>query len=151
MEAARQQSEPVPPGKTVVLFDGVCVVCNRTVRFVLARDRKDQFRYAPLQSEFAVAAAARHGHEARDINTVCVIADYGTPSERLYSKSDAILHLLSEIGGGWRLAALLGILPKELRDRVYDAFVKNRYRWFGKYESCRIPTAEERAKFVDSE
>ena len=150
MEAARQHAEPVP-GKTVVLFDGVCVVCNRTVRFLLARDRNDRFRCAPLQSGFAVAAAARHGHEARDINTVCVIADYGTPSERLYSKSDAILHLLREIGGGWRLAALLSVLPKGLRDWAYDSFIRNRYRWFGKYESCRIPTAEERAKFVDAE
>ena len=60
-----------------------------------------------------------------------------------------MLHLLGEIGGGWQLASLLGVLPKALRDRAYDAFVKNRYRWFGKYESCRIPTAEERAKFVD--
>ena len=150
MEVARQHAEPVTPGKTVVLFDGVCAVCNRGVRFLLARDRKDRFRYAPLQSGFAAMLAARHGHEARDLNTLYVIADYGTPSESLYTKSEGILHLLGEMGGGWHLASLLRVLPKTLRDWAYDSLVRNRYRWFGKYESCRIPTAGERAKFIDA-
>jgi predicted DCC family thiol-disulfide oxidoreductase YuxK len=149
MEAAAKAGDVVTPGKTVVLFDGVCAVCNRTVRFLLAHDREDQFRYAPLQSAFAAAAAARHGRDGRDLDTLYVIADYGTPAERLYSKSEGMLHLLGEIGGGWRLASVLRLLPRPLLDWGYDSFAKNRYRWFGKYESCPIPTAEERAKFVD--
>jgi predicted DCC family thiol-disulfide oxidoreductase YuxK len=148
MEAAAKGAEAVTPGNTVVLFDGVCAVCNRAVRFLLARDRKDKFRYAPLQSAFAAQAAARHGRDARDLDSLYVIADYGTPSERFYAKAEGILHLIDEIGGAWRLAGALRLLPAHLLDWGYDTFVKNRYRWFGKYDSCPIPTAEERAKFI---
>jgi predicted DCC family thiol-disulfide oxidoreductase YuxK len=146
--AAAQADDVVAAGKTVVLFDGVCAICNRTVRFLLARDRRDRFRYAPLQSAFATQAAARHGRDARDLDTLYVVADYGTPSERLYGKAEGMLHLLGEIGGVWRLSAVLGVLPAAVLNRAYDAFARNRYRWFGKYDSCPIPTAAERAKFV---
>jgi predicted DCC family thiol-disulfide oxidoreductase YuxK len=132
--------------RDLLLYDGVCVACNWFTRFVVARDGARRFRFAPLQSDVARAVLARHGREARDLDTVYVVADEGTPGERVLAKSDAGLHVLARLGWPWRASALLRLLPARLRDRLYDAAIRHRYRLFGQYESCPLPApgAEER-------
>jgi predicted DCC family thiol-disulfide oxidoreductase YuxK len=131
-----------------VLYDGVCGLCNRLVRFLLRFDRRDRFRFAPLQSEFSAAALRKHGIDPADLNSVTLIGDYGLGSERAYSKSDAIVFASRELGGIWRLGRLGAMLPKTFRDRVYELVARNRYRMFGRYQSCPVPKPEERAKFI---
>ena len=135
-------------GKSIVLFDGVCVMCNGGMRFALRRDRGDRLRFASLQGRFAADIAARHGVEIREIDTIYVVADYGLPSERLLARSAAVLHIAGALGGVWRAASLLRAGPAALLDRAYDIVAARRYRWFGRYDTCPIPTPAERAKFV---
>ncbi|MEP6741697.1 MAG: thiol-disulfide oxidoreductase DCC family protein [bacterium] len=133
----------------IVLYDGVCGLCNRLVQFVLKHDRKDVFRFASLQSELASALLQRHGRDPHDLDTVYVIVDHAQPTESLLARSDAILFLLRRLGGIWKLAALGNILPRRLRDAAYKLVARNRYRLFGKYESCMLPEPRHRAKFLD--
>ena len=133
----------------IVLYDGVCGLCNRMTQFLLKRDRNDRLRFASLQSEFAAAILKRHGRDAQDLDTVYVVQDYGEPNERLLARSDAILSLPQELGGIWSLGGLLKVLPRFLRDSIYRLVARNRYRVFGKYESCMMPEPRYRRKFVD--
>jgi len=134
----------------IVFYDGVCAICNRGVQFVLRHDAAQRFRFAALQSQFARRALARHGRDPDEIETMGLLIDAGTPRERLLVKSDGIVALLRELGGGWRLLALAGLLPRALRDRAYDAFAHRRYRWFGHYDSCPLPPADARRRFIDA-
>ena len=133
-------------GHSIVLFDGVCVMCNRSIRFLLERDGKDRLRFASLQSDFAGALLARHGKDARDLDTVYVVADYALPSERLLSRAGAFRYVFESLGAGW---SVLRWLPNALLSPLYRIVVANRYRWFGRYDACPIPTAAERAKFIE--
>lgn len=136
-------------GKTVVLYDGVCGLCNRLVQFLLRHDRHDRFRYAALQSEFANPLLSKHGINAADLNSVSIVTDYGLPNERAFTKSDAVLRASWELGGIWRAGEVGRLLPRKLRDWFYDLVACNRYRMFGKYETCPTPRAEDRGKFVE--
>jgi len=129
----------------VIFYDGVCGLCDRTVRFVLARDSARRFRFAALQSDYAAAALAAHGRDARDLDTVCVL-----DGERLHIKSDAVLAILERLGGVWRLASLARLLPRALRDLGYDWVVRNRYRWFGRFDQCALPPPELRDRFLSA-
>ena len=140
---------PKPNALTVVLYDGVCGLCNRLNQFLLKRDRHDRFRFASLQSDFAARLLQRHGAAAIDLDTVYVVVDYGEPSERLLSRSDAVLHVLQLVGGIWSLTAAGKIVPKPLRDVFYKLVATNRYRVFGKYDVCLMPEERYRAKFLD--
>jgi predicted DCC family thiol-disulfide oxidoreductase YuxK len=140
--------EKAQAGKTIVLYDGVCGLCNRIVRLLLRFDRHDRFRYAPLQSDFAHALLRKHGLNAADLNSVSVVTDYGLPAERAFTKSDAVLRASWELGGLWRAAEVGRLLPSAIRDWFYDRVAQNRYRMFGKYDSCPIPNPEDRHKFV---
>ena len=133
----------------IVLYDGVCGLCNRLTQFLLKHDHKDRLRYASLQSEFAGAILKRHGKDVHDMDTVYVVRDYQEPSEVLLARSDAILFLGKQLGGIWGLAGLARVLPRWLRDRVYNLVARNRYRVFGKYESCMMPDPQYRQKFLD--
>jgi predicted DCC family thiol-disulfide oxidoreductase YuxK len=133
----------------IVLYDGVCGLCNRLVQFLLRRDQQDRFRFASLQSEFAGALLKRHGKDARDLDTFYVAIDYGKPAERLLCRSDGILFVVTQLGGIWKLAALGRVLPGALRDAFYNLVAQNRYRVFGKYESCMLPEPKHRRKFLD--
>jgi predicted DCC family thiol-disulfide oxidoreductase YuxK len=95
-----------------------------------------------------VVALRKHGIDPADLNSVTLIGDYGFGSERAYSKSDAIVFASGELGGIWSLGRLAAVLPKTFRDRVYELVARNRYRMFGKYQSCPVPKPEERAKFI---
>jgi len=135
--------------RSIVLYDGVCGLCDRLVQFVLRRDRYDRFRFAALQGGFAAALLQRHHLDPGDLSTVYVVVDAGEGSERLLAKSRAILHILGEIGGVWRLAGTLRILPARVLDGVYDVVARHRYRIFGKHATCMAPAPEWRGKFLD--
>ena len=135
--------------RPIVLYDGVCGLCNRLVQFLLRRDRDDRLRFASLQSEFAAPVLRRHDANPEDLDTVYVVIDYGRDSERLLARSEAVLELYRELGGVWRVIAAARIIPRPLRDVIYNLVARNRYRVFGKSDSCMIPQPEHRAKFLD--
>jgi predicted DCC family thiol-disulfide oxidoreductase YuxK len=119
------------------------------VKFLLKRDHQDQLRFASLQSEFSHAVLARHGLDADDLDTVCVVIDHGLPTERVSTRSNAIIEVLGTLGGVWRLMAIGRIVPRFLRDALYKLVVANRYRIYGKYDTCMLPEQRHRAKFLD--
>ena len=135
-------------GKDIVFYDGVCAMCNGFVRFLLARDPAGRLRFAPLQSKAARQALQRHGRNADDLDTMHLLTDFEEPAEHLFSRSDAVLETLRRIGGVWALVSWLKIFPATVRDLVYGLVVKNRYRTFGKYDSCPLTPPEWRARFI---
>ena len=139
----------VPSGGAILLYDGVCGLCNRLVRFLFARDRSANLRFAPLQSGFAVKALVRHGLDPARVDTVYLMTEPGTAAERMQSKSRAVLAALGELGGAWRLAGVLRIIPGPLRDAVYDLVARSRYRVFGRSDRCVLPPPEMRGRFLD--
>jgi len=137
------------PNDTIIFYDGVCGLCNRLTQFLLKRDSHDRFRFASLQSPFAIEVLRRHGKDPQELNTIYVVLDHGKPTERLLRKARAVLFILVQLGGVWRCARLLGFLPTSFLDLGYDLVARSRYKLFGKLESCRMPSAREREKFID--
>jgi len=134
----------------VILYDGVCGLCNRLVQFVLKHDLPDRFRFASLQSDFAARVLQRHGAAPPDLETMYVVLDRTLPGERLASRSNAVVVVLQELGGGWcALSVVLRVLPGCLRNWGYNLVAQNRYRLFGKYDSCPVPNEKDRRKFLD--
>ncbi|HKD02025.1 MAG TPA: DCC1-like thiol-disulfide oxidoreductase family protein [Terriglobales bacterium] len=134
----------------ILLYDGVCGLCNRSVQFVLKHDRNDQFRFAALQSELAAEILGRHGVHAVDLDTVYLVKAYGQPEESLSNRSDAAIAVLRELGGSWGLMAdFLGLVPHFLRNWAYNLIAASRYRLFGKYDACPLPDPKDRHKFLD--
>ena len=134
----------------IILYDGVCGLCNGFVAFVWPRDRQRRFRFAPLQGGTARAILARHGRDATTLDTVIVVVDPGAPSERLLDRSAAGLRVLAGLGGGWGLVArLLGWLPSPLLDLTYRLLARNRYRLFGRLDACAVPGPEWRERFIE--
>ena len=133
----------------LVLYDGVCGLCNRLVQFILRRDRAGQFRFAALQSAFAAELLRGHGRPAEDLDTVYVFARYGESDQRLLAKGRAILFVLGRLGGLWRLAPILGVLPRPILDFAYDRIARRRYRWFGRLDACPLPAPGTRERFLD--
>jgi predicted DCC family thiol-disulfide oxidoreductase YuxK len=134
----------------IILYDGVCGLCNRFVAFVWARDRRRCFRFAPLQGGTARAILARHGRDANALDTVIVVVDPDAPSERLLDRSSAGLYVLARLDGVWRsLATLLGWLPRPLLDVAYRVLARNRYGIFGRLDACPVPGPEHRERFIE--
>jgi predicted DCC family thiol-disulfide oxidoreductase YuxK len=131
----------------IVLYDGLCGFCDRTVQFILKRDRGDKFRFAAIQSDFAAEVLARHGESNEELSTLFLVLDPGGPGERLLSRSRAAMRILQELGGIWWVLSGLRVLPTFLLDRGYNLVAGNRYR-FGRLEACRLPSPEEKAKFL---
>jgi predicted DCC family thiol-disulfide oxidoreductase YuxK len=140
---------PWTPSNPIVLYDGVCGLCNRLNQFLLKRDTHDRFRFASLQSDLAASLLKRHGADSRDLDTVYVVLDYNLPGERLLARSDAILHVVTQLDGIWKWARAGRLLPKVLRDGIYDVVARNRYRVFGKHDSCMLPDPKHRHKFLE--
>ncbi len=128
----------------ILFFDGVCGLCDRLVQFVLRRDRAARFRFAALQSAAAAETLARFGQSAAELDTVYVLTGDG----RLLQKARAIFYVLRQLGLPWSLVAVFGVLPTFVVDWLYDRVAKNRYRIWGKRDSCRLPSADERARFL---
>ena len=134
----------------ILLYDGVCGLCNRFVQFVLKRDRDDRLRFAALQSELARTTLQRHGADADDLDTVYLVDSFGQPDELVRKRSDAALAVLRELGGFWRfVGGCLRLLPRGIRDWGYNFVARNRYQTFGKYDVCPMPDPKDRHKFLD--
>lgn len=140
---------PETNSKTLVLYDGVCGLCNGLNQFLLKRDPNDHFRFASLQSKFSASLLKRYDIDAVDLDTVYVVAGYGQPNQRLLARSDAILHVLGQLGGIWGVLRIGRVLPKSLRDALYNLVARNRYRVFGKYDVCLMPEERYKRKFLD--
>lgn len=128
--------------KPILFFDGVCGLCNRFVDFVLRHDRRGVFLLAPLQGKTAERFLNRKDRE--DLDSVVLLLN-GRPRYR----SSAALRVIARLGGFWSLFGLFLLIPPPLRDWVYGLVARNRYRMFGKFETCRLPTPEERGRLLD--
>ena len=132
-----------------MLYDGVCGLCNRLNQFLLKRDHHDRLRFASLQSSLAESLTLRHGADPKDLDTVYVIVDHNRPTEHLLSRSDAIIYVLTQLGGIWKGMGLAKFLPRGLRNIAYNIVAKNRYRVFGKHDSCMLPDPKHKQKFLE--
>jgi len=134
----------------IILYDGVCGLCNRLVQFVLKRDQRNRFRFASLQSPLAAQILQRFGANPADLDTVYVVLARGRPDEQLEARSDAVIVILRELGGVWGLlSSVLRALPRGFRDWGYNLVARYRYRVFGKFDSCPLPKAKDKPKFLD--
>jgi predicted DCC family thiol-disulfide oxidoreductase YuxK len=134
----------------ILLYDGVCGLCNRLVQFILRRDRNAVFRFASLQSALAASILARHGANPSTLDTVYAVVNYELPDEYLLSRSDAAIFVLKQLPGACRPAAfVLQAVPKFLRDAAYNVIARKRYAIFGRSEICHLPIAEDRTRFLD--
>ena len=133
----------------MIFYDGLCELCNRGVRLVLKRDREGVFRFASLQSSAGQTILARHGLKADPLDTFYVVPDYGLAGERVFSRSSAAIYVAERLGGVWKAAILLRVLPGCVRDWVYDTIARHRYRMFGRYDTCPLPEARYRDRFID--
>jgi predicted DCC family thiol-disulfide oxidoreductase YuxK len=136
-------------GHPIVLYDGVCGLCNRLVQFLLRRDKRGRLRFASLQSDFAARVLTRHGIDPRDLDTLHVVVNYEQADEQVLDRSEAILRASNELGGPWRPAATIArVIPRPLRDLAYRFVARNRYRVFGKYETCMLPDPDQQHRFL---
>ena len=132
----------------VLLYDGVCALCNWTVRFVLRHDQEKTFRFAPLQSPYASRLLAEKGVTSRQFETA-YIAVSGENGAVLLQRSDAVLFVLGRLGAAWKtMAWIFKFVPRRLRDWAYGVIARSRYRIFGKYETCPLPSENDRERFI---
>ena len=126
-----------------MIFDGVCNLCAHSVRFILDHESDQTLRFAPLQSPAGARLMRELGFDARDAKTFVLLAD-----GKAYVRSDAAVRVSRYLGGGWRLLGAIRIIPRPVRDWAYDIVARNRYRWFGRADTCMVPTPELRARFM---
>lgn len=129
--------------KSVILFDGVCNLCNASIDFIIKRDKKDQFRVGALQVDAGKKLLSKFDVNPEYLDSLVLVED-----DQVYFRSTAALRIARNLSGLWPLFYVFIILPSGIRDRIYDWIGKNRYRWFGKKNTCRLPTPKERAKFI---
>lgn len=134
----------LPIDKKIILFDGVCNLCNSSVQYVIKRDPKDVFRFVPLQSELGLKIIKHIGIDTTNTDSIILYE----PTKAYYYKSEAALKIIKEFGGVYTLLQILTIFPKFISNTVYDYVARNRYKWYGKQEACMIPTPELKAKFL---
>ncbi|MBF9220198.1 thiol-disulfide oxidoreductase DCC family protein [Hymenobacter ruricola] len=136
---------PSPAAPDTIFFDGVCNLCNGFVQFVIRHDAAGRYRFAALQSEAGQALLAAQGQAIPAAAPESVLL---LRQGRLYSHSSAVLRIAHGLGGAWRLAAVAELLPRALRDAAYRFVARHRYRWFGREESCMLPTPALKARFL---
>jgi predicted DCC family thiol-disulfide oxidoreductase YuxK len=134
--------------RRIVLYDGLCGMCDAVVQFLLRHDRKDAFRFAPQQGEAARQVLARHALDSATMETICVIENYNSPQEAVYTRSDAALRIADGLGGIWTLTLAARLLPRSFRDACYDFVARNRYRIFGRITECRLPCEGDQHRFL---
>ena len=135
----------LPSNKKIILFDGICNLCNSVVQFVIKHDKKDNFRFVALQSELGQEIVAYIGINTKNIDSIVLYE----PGIAYYYKSDAALQIAKNLDGIFSLGVLFKILPTGIRNQLYDYIAKNRYKWYGKKESCMVPTPELKTKFLE--
>lgn len=152
MEDNNSHQQAIP--QRLLLFDGLCNLCDRSVQFIIRHDPKGRFKFAALQSGYAQKVLRRYP-DADSINregqntqlrTIVFIL-----KGKEYLRSTAILKVMHELGWPWRILTVFYLLPKGFRDRLYNYIAGHRYKWYGKKESCMIPTPELRNRFMDAE
>lgn len=139
----QRQHTPVAGSPPLILFDGVCNLCAWAVRFIIERDPAGVFRFAPLQSDLGQRLLTEHGLDPTSLDSFVLIED-GTA----HKESSAALRVARRLSGAWPLFYAAIILPRFLRDPLYRFIARNRYRWFGKQDSCLMPTPELRVRFL---
>jgi predicted DCC family thiol-disulfide oxidoreductase YuxK len=134
----------VEADKKIILFDGVCNLCNGVIQFIIKRDKKDVFRYAALQSDLGLQLTAERGIDTSRVDSFVLIE----PGMAYFIKSDAALEIAGDLKGLWPIFKLFKWVPTSLRNVIYDFVAQNRYKWFGRKDQCMIPTPELQAKFL---
>lgn len=137
------QPEFPPPDQPILLFDGVCNLCNGSMRFVLRHERRPDLRFCALQSESGARLLKRHGISTDYLGSLVLVED-----RSVFLKSDAALRVVSYLKWPWSWGRAALILPRSLRDRAYDVITRNRYRWFGRHDACLLPAAELRSRLL---
>ena len=128
---------------TVIIFDGVCNLCNRLINFILKWDKYKKFKFAWLQSEFGQGFIKETQGSLNKLDTVILVKN-----KQVFEKSDAVLEILKELNGFWRTFLIFKIVPKKFRDSVYKYIADNRYHWFGMQQRCLVPGWEIRDRFI---
>lgn len=128
----------------IVLFDGVCNLCEGSVKFLIRKDKKDVLRFASLQSETGQKILKKFNLPTQKYDSFVLVV-----GEKIYLRSSAALKVCGYLGGIWRLWEIFWLIPKTLRDAVYNFIARNRYKWFGKKSECMLPTPEIRKKFLE--
>ncbi len=136
------------PAPATILFDGVCNLCNGFVQFVIRHDAAGRFRFAALQSAAGQALLVAVGHSALAATAADPDSVLLVEGGRVYTHSTAVLRIAGHLGGAWRAAAVGWLLPRTWRDALYRYVARHRYRWFGRQESCLLPTPALRARFL---
>lgn len=132
----------------VLLYDGLCGFCNGVVQFILRHDRSGAMFFAPLQGTYARDVVAQHPELHRVDSMILVKRGIGARPEQFAVRSEAVLQIAEYLGGGWRATSVLRIVPAVLRDGAYDRFAGLRYRLFGRYAACAVPSADVMARFL---
>jgi len=128
----------------IILFDGVCNLCSQSVQFIIERDKRSRYKFASLQSEFGQRVLTLNGLSTTDLHSIILLK-----GSNLLQRSDAALEIAKNLSGAWPLFFGFKIIPRLIRDPVYNWISRNRYSWFGKQESCWIPTPELKSRFID--
>lgn len=136
---------PIPDNKKLILFDGVCNLCNSSVQYVIKHDKKDIFRFAALQSSVGEQIIEKFKIDTKKTDSILLY----TPNKNIVYKSTAALQIAYKLGFPQNILSVFLIVPVFIRNWVYDFIAKNRYKWFGKKEACMIPTPELKNKFLD--
>jgi len=128
---------------SIILFDGICNFCNSSVNFIIKRDKENIFRFASLQSETGQKFLTEYNFSHTKFDTIILIEN-----GKLYTRSSAALRIAKCLSGMWKLFYIFIIIPNPIRNYLYDLLSRNRYKWFGKRDSCRVPTEKEKSKFI---
>ena len=128
----------------VIFFDGICNLCNVSVQFAIERDKKNLFKFTALQGEYAKAVLPKFNVDLNQLNSIILLED-----GQLYTKSTAALKIAKKLNGLWPTLYVFILVPKFIRDWFYDIIAKNRYKWWGRQESCWLPTPELKQRFID--
>jgi len=131
-------------GKSIILFDGICNFCNSSVNFIIGHDNKNRFKFASLQSDSGKKLLNRFGLDTENLKTI-ILAE----GDKYYTKTTAALRIAKQLRGTWKLCYVFIIIPPFIRNIFYNIIAKYRYRWFGKRDTCRIPSPEEKEKFLE--
>ena len=135
----------LPKDKKIILFDGLCNLCDSSVQFVFKHDTNDQFRFVALQSDLGQKIIAHIGINTKHIDSVILYR----PGIAYYYKSNAALEIAKSLGGFFHLGTVFRIIPTTLRNLLYDYIAKNRYQWYGKKQNCMVPTLALKSKFIE--
>ena len=132
-----------------MFYDGLCGLCDGFVRFLVTRDHRARIAFAALQGELARGMLVPLGYDPGDLDSIFVVADWKAPKQRVLNRSQAVLHVVTQLGGAWRMVATVAsIVPAFVADRVYGLVARHRYRVFGRFDTCPLPRPEWKNRFL---